>query len=108
MMRHGEQIIVAPAGLPSRIDCGPEHVGYCLHLTARIEPRAATILAAAPDITRTELLFLVALSLADEVYGTAVWRTAERPPDPGRWLEDGENVSPEQLALTSLLSQLCG
>ncbi len=108
MMFSGEGITVSLAGLPIHVDCEPEHVDYCLHLTALLEPRARTILEAAPDISLTELLFLLALSLADEVYGSE-GRCAPNPqPDPIRIPEDGEHVSLEQRALNTLFHRLRG
>lgn len=106
MMYRGEGITVSLAGLPIHVDCEPEHADYCLHLTSRIEPRAQTILEAAPDIGLTELLFLLALSLADEIYGPA-GRARPAPTDERRSRADNaEHVSSEQRALNSLFQRM--
>ena len=108
MMSRGEGITVSLAGLPIHVDCEPEHVDYCLHLTALIEPRARTILEAAPDISLTELLFLLALSLADEVYGSGGRGTIEPPLGSIQIPQVDEHVSPEQRALNALFHRLRG
>ena len=106
MMYRGEGITVSLAGLPIHVDCEPEHIDYCLHLTSRIEPRARTILEAAPDIGLTDLLFLLALSLADEIYGRES-RRADAPPAEDRRPEDGsDGASLEQRALSAVFHRL--
>jgi cell division protein ZapA (FtsZ GTPase activity inhibitor) len=109
MMYRGEGITVSLAGLPIHVDCEPEHADYCLHLTSKIEPRAQAILKAAPDISLTELLFLLALSLADEIHGPSERRARQAlPTDADVCLENGGRVSPEERALTSLFQRLRG
>lgn len=106
MMYRGEGITVSLAGLPIHVDCEPEHADYCLHLTSRIEPRARTILEAAPDIGLTELLFLLALSLADELYGPAARPRLALPDDRGHTPDELQDVSLEQHALNTLFQRM--
>lgn len=106
MMYHEEGITVSLAGLPIHVDCEPEHVDYCLHLTARIEPRARAILEAAPDISLTELLFLLTLSLADEIYGPADRARPALADEGGSRADETEHVSTEQRALNALFRRM--
>lgn len=106
MMYHGEGITVSLAGLPIHVDCEPEHVDYCLRLTSRIEPRARNILEAAPDIGLTELLFLLALSLADEIYGREGSQTEVPPAEDRQPGGEAEDAPPEQRALNAVFYRL--
>jgi cell division protein ZapA (FtsZ GTPase activity inhibitor) len=107
-MYQSEGITVLLAGLPIHVDCEPENAEYCLHLTSQIEPRAQTILEAAPNISLTELLFLLALSLADEIYGPGDRAQSTQVREDTESDDKVELISSEQRALNMMFRRIRG
>jgi hypothetical protein len=105
---------LSPHGIPIRfagfdipVDCRPEHVAYCQFLADRLQPVAAEILRASPDVSRLEMVFLIALSLADERYGAEFdWGQSDGKPQEAAPLPMPAGVSQEHMALHALFRDL--